>query len=187
VSGLGGEQERWRTTLDGYERDRVNLVGNMILAAGYCSPRLPCGVTFADGWQIYCGSGNIHGVVPAGDADELDREGQVVQHQRRRALLSRCVPPLLVICVLISAITELDRILGEPVVIREWNVMGLPHDQLSIENAILVTRSRRWPLMIDPQTQVRVSHAFPVVCVSDGLAVRPTDGSRISSAATTWW
>ena len=34
VSGLGGEQERWKLTLEGYERDRINLVGNMILSAG---------------------------------------------------------------------------------------------------------------------------------------------------------
>jgi dynein heavy chain len=44
-------------------------------------------------------------------------------------------------------------VLGDPVTIREWGVHGLPSDQLSIENAIFVTRSRRWPLMIDPQGQ----------------------------------
>eukprot|EP00304_Pavlova_gyrans_P012708 CAMPEP_0206041750 /NCGR_PEP_ID=MMETSP1466-20131121/6142_1 /ASSEMBLY_ACC=CAM_ASM_001126 /TAXON_ID=44452 /ORGANISM="Pavlova gyrans, Strain CCMP608" /LENGTH=4121 /DNA_ID=CAMNT_0053416453 /DNA_START=38 /DNA_END=12403 /DNA_ORIENTATION=- len=44
-------------------------------------------------------------------------------------------------------------VLGDPVTIREWAVHGLPSDQLSIENAIFVTRSRRWPLMIDPQGQ----------------------------------
>lgn len=32
--------------------------------------------------------------------------------------------------------------------------------QVSIENAILVTRSRRWPLMIDPQDQVRLLRNF---------------------------
>ncbi|KAI9224248.1 dynein heavy chain and region D6 of dynein motor-domain-containing protein [Blastocladiella britannica] len=43
--------------------------------------------------------------------------------------------------------------LGDPVQIREWNVQGLPADELSTENGILVTRGRRWPLMIDPQGQ----------------------------------
>ncbi|KAJ3415371.1 Dynein heavy chain 6, axonemal, partial [Chytridiales sp. JEL 0842] len=43
--------------------------------------------------------------------------------------------------------------LGDPAVVRDWNIKGLPADQLSTENGILVTRGRRWPLMIDPQGQ----------------------------------
>ncbi|KAB0793663.1 hypothetical protein PPYR_13283 [Photinus pyralis] len=43
--------------------------------------------------------------------------------------------------------------LGEPVIIRAWNIAGLPVDNFSIENGIIATKSRRWPLMIDPQGQ----------------------------------
>lgn len=46
-------------------------------------------------------------------------------------------------------------VLADPYEIRQWNTEGLPRDQLSTENAILVTRGRRWPLMIDPQDQVK--------------------------------
>ncbi|KAH9582136.1 Dynein heavy chain [Trypanosoma melophagium] len=43
--------------------------------------------------------------------------------------------------------------LQDPIVTQNWNVCGLPTDALSVENAIIMTNARRWPLMIDPQTQ----------------------------------
>ncbi|XP_067216276.1 dynein axonemal heavy chain 7 [Linepithema humile] len=48
---------------------------------------------------------------------------------------------------------QLTQVLGDPVLIRSWNIFGLPSDLFSIDNAIIVTSSRRWPLMIDPQGQ----------------------------------
>lgn len=48
---------------------------------------------------------------------------------------------------------ELAPILGDSVMIRSWIIFGLPTDLFSIDNAIIVTNSRRWPLMIDPQGQ----------------------------------
>lgn len=36
---------------------------------------------------------------------------------------------------------------------REWNIWGLPTDNVSVDNGILTTRGKRWPLMIDPQGQ----------------------------------
>jgi dynein heavy chain len=46
-----------------------------------------------------------------------------------------------------------ERILGDPVNIRQWNIQGLPADNLSVENGIIVTEAKRWPLIIDPQSQ----------------------------------
>jgi dynein heavy chain len=43
--------------------------------------------------------------------------------------------------------------LGEPVKIQTWNIAGLPKNDTSIENGIIIDKSRRWPLMIDPQNQ----------------------------------
>ena len=43
--------------------------------------------------------------------------------------------------------------LMEPVQVRTWNIQGLPSDDFSIANAIIMTNSSRWPLMIDPQGQ----------------------------------
>jgi dynein heavy chain len=43
--------------------------------------------------------------------------------------------------------------LSDPSDVRDWNIQGLPTDQFSTENGVIVTRGRRWPLMIDPQGQ----------------------------------
>ena len=52
-----------------------------------------------------------------------------------------------------SASFALSGILGNPVSILEWQINGLPTDSVSTDNAIMVERSKRWPLLIDPQQQ----------------------------------
>ncbi len=49
-----------------------------------------------------------------------------------------------------SPVFSLMNVLGDPVKIRAWNIDGLPSDQFSIENAIMIYKGRRWPLCIDP-------------------------------------
>ncbi|XP_075466156.1 dynein axonemal heavy chain 7 [Ascaphus truei] len=48
---------------------------------------------------------------------------------------------------------SLTSSLGEPVKMRAWNIAGLPSDSFSIDNGIIISNGRRWPLMIDPQGQ----------------------------------
>ena len=52
-------------------------------------------------------------------------------------------------------------VLADPFEIRQWNTEGLPRDKVSAENAILVSRGQRWPLMIDPQDQANRFIQFP--------------------------
>jgi len=48
---------------------------------------------------------------------------------------------------------SLETQLGDPVLIRDWCIKGLPADNLSVANGIIATTSKRWPLIIDPQSQ----------------------------------
>ncbi|WIA13292.1 hypothetical protein OEZ85_006876 [Tetradesmus obliquus] len=48
---------------------------------------------------------------------------------------------------------EFSGFLADPSNVRDWNIQGLPADTFSTENGVMVTRGRRWPLMIDPQGQ----------------------------------
>jgi len=43
--------------------------------------------------------------------------------------------------------------MSKPTEVRDWNIQKLPTDQFSTENGILATKTRLWPLMIDPQNQ----------------------------------
>jgi len=48
---------------------------------------------------------------------------------------------------------EVKAFLSDPATIRNWNIHGLPSDNFSVENGIIINRSSRWPLIIDPQCQ----------------------------------
>ena len=49
---------------------------------------------------------------------------------------------------------SLQRVLSDPLTIGRWtNAFKLPNDSFSVDNAIILQKSSRWPILIDPQTQ----------------------------------
>ncbi|KPI89879.1 dynein heavy chain putative dynein heavy chain point mutation [Leptomonas seymouri] len=42
---------------------------------------------------------------------------------------------------------------GNPIDIQEWKLQQLPSDPFSVDNAVILNNSSRWPLLVDPQQQ----------------------------------
>ncbi|CBY22454.1 unnamed protein product [Oikopleura dioica] len=83
-----------------------------------------------------------------------------------------------------SETLSLTSILGDAYEIRQWNTEGLPRDDVSTENALLVTRARRWPLMIDPQDQANrwirsreAKNGLKVIKLSDSTFLRTLENA----------
>ena len=79
---------------------------------------------------------------------------------------------------------SLIKCLGDPVAIREWGIAGLPNDNFSIDNGIMIANARRWPLMIDPQGQankwvkaMEKSNNLQVIKLTDGDYLRTLENA----------
>ncbi|XP_051576060.1 dynein axonemal heavy chain 5 [Myxocyprinus asiaticus] len=66
----------------------------------------------------------------------------------QREMKSRSIP--------FRANLNLTEMLIDTPTVSEWNLQGLPNDDLSIQNGIIVTKAARFPLLIDPQTQGKI-------------------------------
>jgi dynein heavy chain len=95
--------------------------------------RLVGDVALACAFVAYCGPFN------------QDFRDFLVHHRLSSDLKERKIP--------LSQNLDLTEFLADIGTIGDWNLAGLPTDPLSIQNGILVTRSSRYPLLIDPQGQ----------------------------------
>ncbi|XP_063775637.1 dynein axonemal heavy chain 6 [Pseudophryne corroboree] len=117
TAALGDEQVRWKESIESFEEEISNVIGNVFIAAA-------CVAYFGAFTAVY-----------------------------RQLLIDRWIKTCQNLEIPISPNFSLINILGDAYEIRQWNSDGLPRDLVSTENGILVTRGRRWPLMIDPQDQ----------------------------------
>jgi dynein heavy chain len=79
---------------------------------------------------------------------------------------------------------SLAATLGDSVLIRDWNIQGLPTDAMSVDNGIIVFNARRWPLMIDPQGQanrwvrsMENEHGLNIIKLSDASYLRTLENA----------
>merc|ERR1711871_776883 len=71
----------------------------------------------------------------------------------RKALVEDWQTRLIDLKVPSTAGCDLASIMGNPVEVRSWNIAGLPADAHSVQNGIIMSTARRWPLLMDPQGQ----------------------------------
>jgi len=117
IGGLGGEEIRWKQTVEDLTVSYVNLVGDVLVSSGTISYLGPFTFDFRT---------KITSVWHTG-------------------LQQRLVPH--------TPMCDLEKTMGNPVEIRQWNLNDLPTDQLSTQNGIIMSKATRWPLLIDPQGQ----------------------------------
>jgi dynein heavy chain len=73
----------------------------------------------------------------------------------RANLISNWLEMVLKVGIPTSQNYTLQNTLAQPVEVRQWNINGLPTDDVSIDSAVMVKYGSRWPLMIDPQEQAK--------------------------------
>ena len=79
--------------------------------------------------------------------------GPFNQEFRRYLIEEKCLKDCLNRGVPVTQGLDIISFMVDIGTIGDWNIQGLPADPLSIQNGILVTRSSRFALMIDPQGQ----------------------------------
>lgn len=97
--------------------------------------RLVGDVVLATGFLSYCGPYN---------------------QQYRAALITSWMHILTTRDIPFTKDLGITNMLVDSATVSEWTLQGLPNDELSVQNALIVTKSSSYPLLIDPQNQGKI-------------------------------
>ncbi|GLG99034.1 Dynein heavy chain, cytoplasmic, partial [Gryllus bimaculatus] len=146
VDGLSGERSRWEATILSLEAEYRGLPGDCLMATAFLSYTGPFLTLYREKllakWKatVSIGPRRASAALPCRSCNAAlawDANGLQVNEFE------------------IPTTEEFSaaKFLTDQTTIREWNIQGLPSDDFSTENGIIVTRCSRWPLLIDPQCQ----------------------------------
>lgn len=82
--------------------------------------------------------------------------GPFNQEYRNILITKKWVPDLVARKIPITQDTDNQSVISfltDENTVGEWNLQGLPTDELSVQNGIIVTTASRYPLLVDPQGQ----------------------------------
>ena len=107
----------------------------------------------------------------------LAYNGYFDDHNRRSVILPKWMKTLKERKILYKKHLSLQEYLSKPADRLEWQANGLPPDELYVENAIILSRFQRYPLMIDPSgmavsflmTQYKDKHIAKTSFLEDGF------------------
>ena len=123
VGGLASEKVRWSDSVQTYREQGKMLPGDVLLVASFIS-YLGC---FTKQYRL-----------------ELFERKWI-------SYLKKLPKPIPLSLGYVGA--NVLSLLTDDAVIAKWNNEGLPSDNMSTENATILTSSVKWPLIIDPQLQ----------------------------------
>lgn len=162
---------RWSKAADDLQNTYDNLTGDVLISAGVIAYLGAFTAAFRQNcakiWTKLC-KVQAHTAAPQLNTNLLSP-----------ILISLFIPTLQSKNIPSSDDFSLSKTLGDPIKIRAWNISGLPTDSFSIDNGVIVSNSRRWPLMIDPQGQankwvknMEKANSLHIIKLSDGDFVR---------------
>mgnify|MGYP003961386239 CR=1 FL=1 len=123
ITALGGERDRWIRQSEGFKIKIARLTGDVAIACAFIA---------------YCGPFNSE------FRDILQTKHFFEDCMRRDIPVT---PPEE------GESFDVAAFLVDASTVGEWNIQGLPTDSHSIQNGIMVTRSSKTPLLVDPQGQ----------------------------------